>query len=205
MLGRAFEMMNEEAQKNLKYALDFLFCCPKEFANIQFVANYGFKKFIDKMIKDFNANQQNIDLLNVYNNVKNSFVTYETTLALQKYPGLEREELKNFVKSNGITSSLFLSSTFPYSKHVIAFYNAGFELFTYEEYRPFFYDEFFIKLIRKNKKTLDKDTFNQYCKTMQALLSVFPEYNHLFDGDGKSLGKWNQKFMQKLRYELVGI
>ena len=131
-------MMNEEAQKNLKYALDFLFCCPKEFANIQFVANYGFKKFIDKMIKDFNANQQNIDLLNVYNNVKNSFVTYETTLALQKYPGLEREELKNFVKSNGITSSLFLSSTFPYSKHVIAFYNAWFELFTYEEYRPFF-------------------------------------------------------------------
>ena len=42
-------MMNEEAQKNLKYVLDFLFCCPKEFANIQFVANYGFKKFIDKM------------------------------------------------------------------------------------------------------------------------------------------------------------
>lgn len=198
-------MMNEEAQKNLKYALDFLFCCPKEFANIQFVANYGFKKFIDKMIKDFNANQQNIDLLNVYNNVKNSFVTYETTLALQKYPGLEREELKNFVKSNGITSSLFLSSTFPYPKQVIAFFNTGFELFVHEEYRPFFYDEFFIKLIRKNKKTLDKDIFNQYCKTMQDLLSIFPEYNHLFDGDGKNLGKWNQKFMQKLRYELVGI
>ena len=198
-------MMNEEAQKNLKYALDFLFCCPKEFANIQFVANYGFKKFIDKMIKDVNANQQNIDLLNIYNNAKNAFITYETILALQEHPELKSEELKNFVKSNGTTSSLFLASTFPYPKQVIAFFNTGFELFVHEEYRPFFYDEFFIKLIRKNKKTLDKDTFTQYCKTMQALLSVFPEYNHLFDGDGKNLGKWNQKFMQKLRYELVGI